>query len=63
MKGIQNNIARIRKEKGYTQESLSETLEIDRTHLSKVECGKTNPSMMLLSRLAEKLNVSIKDFF
>lgn len=60
---MQNKISEIRNKKKYTQQGLADALNIDRTHLSKVETGRVNPSITLLGRLAEKLGVSIKDFF
>jgi len=60
---MENKIAQFRKKKKLTQQDLSDELNIDRTHLSKVETGMVDPSISLLGRLAEKLGVSIKDFF
>jgi len=60
---MKNKIAEIRKAKGFTQIRLAQELNIDRSHLSSVETGKRKPSMMLLTRIAEKLGVSVKDFF
>lgn len=60
---MENKIAQLRKEKNITQTKLAEMLEIDRTHLSKVENGKNRPSTALLERIANILECSIKDFF
>jgi len=60
---MKNKIAEIRKAKGFTQSRLAQELNIDRSHLSSVETGNRKPSMMLLTRIAEKLGVSVKDFF
>ena len=60
---MENKIAEFRKKKKHTQQELADALNIDRTHLSKVETGMVNPSLTLLGRLAKKLGVSIKDFF
>jgi len=60
---MENKIAEFRKKKKHTQQELAEALKINRTHLSQVETGKVNPSIALLGRIAEKLGVSIKDFF
>lgn len=60
---MQNKISQIRKQKNITQSELAERLNIDRTHLSKVENGKVHPSTRLLERIAAELGVSIKDFF
>jgi transcriptional regulator with XRE-family HTH domain len=53
----------IRLSKGITQTDLAERLNIDRTHLNKVENGIVKPSLALLERIAAELGVSVKDFF
>lgn len=60
---MDNKIAEKRKEKHFTQTQLAKILDIDRTHLSKVENGKVRPSTALLERIANVLGCSIKDFF
>lgn len=60
---MNNNISIVRQSKGITQTELAKRLGMDRTHLSKVETGKVRPSTALLERIAEALDVSIKDFF
>ena len=58
-----NKISEMRKKKGITQTELAQLLNVDRTHLSKVETGKVRPSTALLERSAVILDCSIKDFF
>ncbi|EIT85956.1 helix-turn-helix domain-containing protein [Fictibacillus macauensis ZFHKF-1] len=53
----------IMKEKGVTQTELAKRLGIDRSHLSKVVNGTTSPSFALMARIADELNVSLRDFF
>ena len=57
------NIYKFRREKGFSQNTFAEILEISREHLAKIETGKRCVSLGLLFDIAEKLNVSIKDFF
>ncbi len=61
--GMGNRISHIRKEKGITQTELAKRMNINRSHLSKVETGKAQPSTRLLERIAHELGVSMKDFF
>lgn len=56
-------IKEIRKEKGLTQESLAELAQIHQTYVGKLEIGKSNPSVLMLNKLAKVLNVKIRDFF
>ena len=56
---IGQNIRRIRKEKGWSQERLAHESDVDRTYLGYVENGKHNVSIFLLFDLAEALDVEI----
>lgn len=56
-----NNIATLRKQKGLTQDELSELCQISQTELSLVENKKINPSRTVLVKLAAALNCSIDD--
>ncbi len=57
------NIAYYRKLKGYTQESLAEKLDIDRTTVSKIELATCGVSLDLLFDLSDLLDVPIQNFF
>jgi putative transcriptional regulator len=46
-----------------TQTELAKLLGIDRGYLSSIENNKANPSLNLLTRIAETLKCSVKDFF
>lgn len=58
-----NRIKRLRKLRGLSQEELSEKVDIDPKHLSRIEVGRGFPSLDTLERLADALNVELKDFF
>ncbi len=42
---------------GYTQEQLSESLSVSTEHLSRIETGASRPSLPLLEKIAELLNI------
>lgn len=56
-------IKELRKNGGLSQEALSEQIDIDPKHLSRIEVGKSYPSLQTLERIAKALKVDIKDFF
>ncbi|MCG2709597.1 MAG: helix-turn-helix domain-containing protein [Thermodesulfovibrionales bacterium] len=56
-------IKELRKAKGLSQEELSEKVGIDSKHLSRIEVGKSYPSLDTLEKIANALNVEIKDLF
>ena len=56
-------IKELRKTRGLSQEQLSEKIDIDPKHLSRIESGRSFPSLDTLEKLANALQVEIKDFF
>lgn len=58
---LANNVRRLRKLAGLSQEELAFQCEIDRTYISKVERGVANPSLLILARIADILKVSIEE--
>ncbi len=63
LKLIGQNIARIRKNRNYSQNELAELLDISREHLAKIETAKRRISLKLLFKISEILNVSEKEIF
>jgi len=60
---MKNNIAKIRKRKGLTQMELAELVGVNRFHISNIERGKSLPSVKLLIKIANVLDVSLNDLF
>lgn len=52
-------IAKLRIQKGYTQERLADALNIDRSYLSKIEAGKRSCSIDLVVQLSAFFGVSL----
>jgi transcriptional regulator with XRE-family HTH domain len=46
-----------RKERNISQEELAFKAELDRTYISGLECGKRNPTLKILVRIANALNM------
>jgi DNA-binding XRE family transcriptional regulator len=55
---LASNLKVIRKAKGLAQERLALDAGVDRTVVSKIERGVTNPSLEILLRLANHLRCS-----
>ena len=53
------NLKAIRRANGLAQERLALDAGVDRTVVSKIERGVTNPSLEILLRLANHLNVEV----
>lgn len=58
---LANNVKKHRKQGGLSQEELAFQCDIDRTYISKLERGVANPSLLILVKIAETLNVRIED--
>lgn len=53
----------LRKNVGLSQEELAEKAEISSKYISRIEMGQHFPSIDTLVKLADALNVELKDFF
>ena len=53
----------IRKKLGYTQEKFAEIAGIEPQSISKIESGKNFPLLSNLEKIANNLNIELKDFF
>ncbi len=60
-KKISNNIKRIRKSKGLTQEAFAEIMDVSWTYVAKIESGKYNISIGKIVELANYLKTDIKE--
>ena len=57
------NVRRIREKRGLTQEQLAERCELHFTYVQRVEAGSANPSVRVLAKLAQALEVAPGVFF
>ncbi len=55
---VGKNFARLRKEKGLTQEQVEERSGFSQQYLSGLEQGRRNPTVITLYELAQALKVS-----
>lgn len=54
---VGNNVRRLRIARGLTQEQLAFESRIDLTYVGGIERGRRNPSLLVMSRVAEALGV------
>ena len=56
-------IQKLREEKGFTQVDLAGKIEgvFDTTNVSRIESGRTNPTLYNLHRIAEALEISLSE--
>ena len=60
---IAARIKQLRKSRGLTQEKLAELIGRDTKHISKLEIAGSYPSIETLDRIANALNIEIKEIF
>lgn len=60
---IGNRIKELRRNKELSQEQLSERVEITPNYLSRIERGTENPTLDMLIRLADALEVEMWEIF
>ncbi len=58
-----NQLKKIRKERGLTQEALAEKVGIHPTYIGKLESGKNNVSVKMLFKISRALKVKLADIF
>ena len=58
---LSQNIKNLRKQKGYTQETFAQELNVVRQTVSKWEKGYSVPDALMLEKIAELLEVSVGD--
>jgi transcriptional regulator with XRE-family HTH domain len=56
-------IKELRKAKGLSQSEIADIINIDAKHLSRIEVGANYPSLDTLTKLAEALEVPLKELF
>ena len=60
---VGENIKKIRMAKGLSQKEVTITSGLDTAQYSRIENGKTDPSVTTLERIAKAMNISLVDIF
>ena len=60
---VGKRVRELRKKLDISQEELADIVELDRTYITSVECGKRNISIVNIEKLAKALEVSLSEFF
>ena len=56
-----DNLKRIRTEKDISQGDIARALEVDKSFVSNIENGKTNPTLATITKLAKAVGVSVDE--
>jgi len=60
-KNIADNLRQIRAQKRISQDDLADMCDISQQYICKIENEKVNPSILILFKIAEALNITIND--
>ena len=60
---VGKRVKQLRNDREISQEELANLADLDRTYITSVECGKRNISIVNIEKLANALQVSLKEFF
>jgi len=61
LQALGNRIASIRKEKHITQVELSYRCDIEKSNMRRIEAGNTNPTALMLRKIAVGLDMSLSE--
>lgn len=60
-KRLGENLKRIRVKKGITQTEIAKRLAVDKSFVSNIENGKTNPTLSTITNLANALDIPVNE--
>lgn len=60
-KRLGDNLKKIRMKKSITQIEIAKKLGVDRSFVSNIENGKTNPTLSTITNLANALDVPVNE--
>lgn len=58
-----NRVKDLRDARGYTQETLAELIEVDRSYMGFIERGERNPTLSRIMEISKILGVPLKELF
>ena len=61
LKKLGTRIKQIRLEKGIKQKDLGYSLDIEKSNMSRIESGNTNPTIIMVKKISEELGVSLNE--
>lgn len=63
LKKLGARIAKLRKEKGFSQLDICAEIKMEKSNLSSIENGRQNVTSLYLYKIAQAIGVEVKDFF
>lgn len=63
LKEFGRRVAKVRKEKGFTQEKLAFAIGVSPAYIGFIEQGRRNPTIANIYKISKVLKISLKDLF
>lgn len=63
LKKFGEQVRKLRREKGMTQEQLADAAGIERSYMGTIERGERNPTLMKVYNIAKALDISLSKIF
>lgn len=63
LKKLGNRLAKLRKEKGFSQLDICAEINMEKPNLSSIENGRQNVTSLYLYKIAKAIGVQVRDFF
>ena len=63
MENIINNVQKLRKERGITQEAFAEDIGVTRQTVIAIEKGNYTPSVLLALKIAKYFEITVEEIF
>ncbi len=63
LKKLGNRLAKLRKEKGFSQLDICAEINMEKPNLSSIENGRQNVTSLYLYKIATAMGVQVRDFF
>ena len=60
---VGNRLRFLRKQIGLSQEKFAFVVDLDRTYIPSIECGRRNVSIVNIEKIADALGCSVYEFF
>lgn len=61
LKKLGKRISAIRKEKHISQVELSYNCDMEKSNMNRIESGNTNPTILMLKKISEALEIDLKE--
>lgn len=63
LSALGRRIQQLREKAAWTQETLAEKTDLDRSYIAGIEAGLRNPSLKALGKLAKGFDLPLTEFF